>query len=123
MCATAVSDVRIPHFIGGEWVNSKTTDWQELINPATQAPLGKVPLADVAEVNAAIEAAAAAFPDWRRTPPEDRIQPLFKLKMLLEEHLDELSRLITIENGKTFTEAKAEFRRAIENVEVACAFR
>ena len=120
MCATAVSDIRIPHFIGGEWVNSNSTEWQELVNPATHAPLGKVPLAGVAEVNAAIEAAAAAFPDWRRTPPEDRIQPLFKLKMLLEEHLDELSRLITIENGKTFTEAKAEFRRAIENVEVAC---
>src|SRR5260221_1781271 len=120
MCATAVSDIRIPHFIGGEWVNSKTTDWQDLINPATQAPLGKGPAAGVAEVNAEIEAAAAAFPGWRRTPPEDRIQPLFKLKMLLEEHLDELSRLITTENGKTFTEAKAEFRRAIENVEVAC---
>jgi malonate-semialdehyde dehydrogenase (acetylating) / methylmalonate-semialdehyde dehydrogenase len=120
MCATAVSDIRIPHFIGGEWVNSKSTEWQDLVNPATHAPLGKVPLAGVAEVNAAIEAAAAAFPAWRRTPPEDRIQPLFKLKMLLEEHLDELSRLITIENGKTFTEAKAEFRRAIENVEVAC---
>ncbi len=120
MCATAISDVRIPHFIAGEWVNSKTTEWQELINPATHASLGKVPLADVAEVNAAVEAAAAAFPAWRRTPPEDRIQPLFKLKMLLEEHIDELSRLITIENGKTFTEAKAEFRRAIENVEVAC---
>src|SRR6266436_4256985 len=120
MCATAVSDIRIPHFIGGEWVNSNSTEWQDLVNPATHAPLGKVPLAGVAEVNAAIEAAAAAFPDWRRTPPEDRIQPLFKLKMLLEEHLDELSRLITIENGKTFTEAKAEFRRAIENVEVAC---
>ncbi len=73
-----------------------------------------------AEVNAAIEAAAAAFPEWRRTPPEDRIQPLFKLKMLLEEHLDELGRLITIENGKTVTEAKAELRSAIENVEVAC---
>ena len=120
MCATAVSDVRIPHFIAGEWVNSRTTDWQDLINPATHAPLGKVPLANVAEVNAAIEAAAAAFPEWRRTPPEDRIQPLFKLKMLLEEHLDELGRLITQENGKTLGEAKAELRRAIENVEVAC---
>jgi len=54
MCATAVSDIRIPHFIGGEWVNSKSTEWQDLINPATHAPLGKVPLAGVAEVNAAI---------------------------------------------------------------------
>ncbi len=67
-----------------------------------------------------MEAAAAAYPEWRRTPPEDRIQPLFKLKYLLEEHLDELSRIITQENGKTFTESKAELRRAIENVEVAC---
>jgi len=120
MSAPTVSDVRMPHFIGGEWVNSKSTDWQDLINPATHAPLGKVPIADVAEVNAAIEAAAAAFPEWRRTPPEDRIQALFKLKMLLEEHLDELGRLITLENGKTLGEAKAELRRAIENVEVAC---
>ena len=54
------------------------------------------------------------------TPPEDRIQPLFKLKTLLEEHIDEIARIITTENGKTFTEARAEMRRAIENVEVAC---
>jgi malonate-semialdehyde dehydrogenase (acetylating)/methylmalonate-semialdehyde dehydrogenase len=120
MTVTAISDVRIPHFIAGEWVHSNTSEWQDLLNPATQEPLGRVPLAGVAEVNAAIEAAAAAFPEWRRTPPEDRIQPLFKLKMLLEEHVDELGRLITIENGKTLVEAKAELRRAIENVEVAC---
>lgn len=120
MCATAVSDVRIPHFIGGQWVASKSAEWQDVVNPATAATLAKVPLAEAAEVNAAIEAAAAAFPAWRRTPPEDRIQPLFKLKVLLENHIDELSRLITMENGKTLTEAKAEWRRAIENVEVAC---
>src|SRR5438270_447126 len=120
MSATAVSDFRIPHFIGGEWVASTSTEWQPVVNPATQESLGQIPLAGVTEVNAAIEAAAAAFPDWRRTPAEDRIQPLFKLKMLLEEHLDELGRLITIENGKTLSEAKAELRRAIENVEVAC---
>ena len=72
------------------------------------------------KLTTAVEAAAAAFPEWRRTPPEDRIQPLFKLKMLLEEHIDDIARIITMENGKTFTEAKAEMRRAIENVEVAC---
>src|SRR5947207_8735968 len=120
MSATAVSDFQIPHFIGGEWVGSTSSEWQPVVNPATQESLGQIPLAGVTEVNAAIEAAAAAFPDWRRTPAEDRIQPLFKLKMLLEEHLDELGRLITIENGKTLSEAKAELRRAIENVEVAC---
>ncbi|HEY6129950.1 MAG TPA: CoA-acylating methylmalonate-semialdehyde dehydrogenase [Candidatus Acidoferrum sp.] len=120
MSATAVSDVRIPHFINGQWVQSTTTEWQELIDPATHASLGKVPLAEKSEVSAAIEAAAAAFPQWRRVPPEDRIQPLFKLKMLLEEHLDELARLIVVENGKTLGEARGELRRAIENVEVAC---
>ena len=77
MSATAVSDVRVPHFIGGEWVHSKSTTWQELVNPATHAPLGSIPIADAVEVNAAVEAAAAAFPSWRRTPPQDRIQPLF----------------------------------------------
>ena len=120
MCATAVSDFRVPHYINGQWTVSRSSQWQDVINPATTATLAKVPLADAAEVNAAVEAAAAAFPEWRRTPPEDRIQPLFKLKTLLEEHVDELSRLITMENGKTLTEAKAEWRRAIENVEVAC---
>ena len=91
-----------------------------MVNPATGETIATVPMADAAEVNAAIEAAAAAFPEWRRTPPEDRIQSLFKLKMLLEEHIDEIARMITMENGKTFAEARAELRRAIENVEVAC---
>jgi malonate-semialdehyde dehydrogenase (acetylating)/methylmalonate-semialdehyde dehydrogenase len=67
-----------------------------------------------------VKAAADAFPAWRRTPPGERVQYLFKLKNLLEEHIDELARLITVENGKTFGEAKAELRRGIENVEVAC---
>jgi malonate-semialdehyde dehydrogenase (acetylating)/methylmalonate-semialdehyde dehydrogenase len=82
--------------------------------------LARVPLADAAEVDAAVSAAAAAFPEWRRTPPEDRIQPLFKLKVLLEDHIDHIARTITQENGKTLAEARAELRRAIENVEVAC---
>jgi malonate-semialdehyde dehydrogenase (acetylating)/methylmalonate-semialdehyde dehydrogenase len=120
MSVTVTSAARIPHFIGGQWVHSKSSTWQDLLNPATHAPLGNVPIADAAEVNAAVEAAADAFPAWRRTPPQDRIQPLFKLKTLLEEHLEELARMITIENGKTFVEAKAELRRAIENVEVSC---
>jgi len=66
-----------------------------------------------------IEAAQKAYPAWRRTPVEDRIQYLFRLKYLLDEHIDELSRIITDENGKTFKESKGEMKRAIENVEVA----
>src|SRR5712672_3459146 len=111
---------RLTNFINGQWTDSSAREWRDVINPATGETLAQVPLAEAAEVNQAVEAAAAAFPEWRRTPPEDRIQPLFKLKMLLEDHLDDIARFITQENGKTFTEAKAEMRRAIENVEVAC---
>ena len=120
MSTAIITEAKVPHYIDGQWVESNARDWSEIINPATGESLGKVPLADAAEVTRAIEAAAAAFPAWRRTPPEDRIQPLFHLKHLLEEHVDDISRLITQENGKTFPEAKAEMRRAIENVEVAC---
>jgi malonate-semialdehyde dehydrogenase (acetylating) / methylmalonate-semialdehyde dehydrogenase len=111
---------KLSHYINGQWTEAQTSEWRDVVNPATGELLASVPMADAADVNAAVEAAAAAFPEWRRTPPEDRIQPLFKLKMLLEDHIDEIARIITLENGKTFAEAKAEMRRAIENVEVAC---
>ncbi|MGH9497240.1 MAG: CoA-acylating methylmalonate-semialdehyde dehydrogenase [Candidatus Sulfotelmatobacter sp.] len=111
---------RLTNFSNGQWTESNASEWRDVVNPATGEILASVPMGGAAEVNAAVEAAAAAFPEWRRTPPEDRIQPLFKLKMLLEEHIDDIGRIITMENGKTFIEAKAEMRRAIENVEVAC---
>jgi len=120
MTVAAPSLPKLSNYINGHWADSNTSEWQEVINPATGETLAQVPLSSPAEVAAAVDAAAAAFPQWRRTPPEDRIQPLFKLKVLLEEHIDEISRIITQENGKTFAEAKAEMRRAIENVEVAC---
>src|SRR5437899_11491839 len=82
--------------------------------------MARVPLGSREDVDKAVRAAAAAFPEWRRTPPEDRIQYLFKLKQLLEDHLEDLARTITTENGKTLAESRGELRRAIENVEVAC---
>src|ERR1700728_3304681 len=112
--------IRLTNYINGRWTDSSASEWRDVVNPATGETLAQVPLAEAAEVNQAIDAAAAAFPEWRRTPPEDRIQPLFKLKMLLEDHIDDIARIITQENGKTFGEAKAEMRRGIENVEVAC---
>ena len=118
---TVASPVLTVHnFIDGSWIESRASDFLDVINPATGEAIARTPQSTVDEVNAAIEAAAAAYPDWRRTPPEDRIQPLFKLKQLLEDHIDDFGRLISQENGKTFAEAKAEMRRAIENVEVAC---
>ena len=120
MTEATATRTRVLNYINGTWMESKTAEWRDVVNPATAEAIAQVPLSTAAEVDAAVESAAIAFRDWRRTPAEDRIQPLFKLKMLLEEHIDELSRIITQENGKTFAEAKAELRRAIENVEVAC---
>ena len=91
-----------------------------VINPATTETIAQVPLGGDDDVAAAVEAASAAFPGWRTTPPEERIQFLFKLKQSMEEHFEDVGRLITMENGKTLIEAKAEVRRGIENVEVAC---
>jgi len=120
--STAVTSqvTELQNYVNGAWRRSTATEFLDVINPATAEALARTPLSTSADVDAAVQAAAAAFPAWRRTPPGERIQYLFKLKNLLEENLDELSRLITLENGKTFAEAKAEMRRAIENVEVAC---
>jgi len=108
------------NYINGQWRRSKASEYLEVINPATAESLAQTPLGGEDDVADAVEAASSAFADWRRTPPQERIQFLFKLKQLLEDHFDEVSRLITMENGKTFTEAKAELRRGIENTEVAC---
>ena len=111
---------RLPNYINGQWQNSTAKEFADVLNPANGETLAQVPLDGEADVRAAIDSATAAFPEWRRTPPEERIQYLFKLKQLLEDHLEDLARIITTENGKTLTEARAELRRAIENVEVAC---
>jgi len=110
----------LANYVNGGWRRATATEFFEVRNPATAEVLARTPLSAATEVEAAVQAAAAAFPAWRRTPPGERVQYLFKLKNLLEENLEELARIITIENGKTFAEAKAEMRRAIENVEVAC---
>lgn len=120
MGSLTTTAVAVPNYINGQWTESQAGEWVDVVNPATGETIARTPLSSAAEVGAAVEAAARAFPEWRRTPPEDRIQYLFKLKQLMEEHFEELGRIITEENGKTLGEAKGELRRAIENVEVAC---
>ncbi len=111
---------QVLNYIDGEWLPSTATNYLEIVNPATSEVLGEVPLSPALEVDTAAMAAAQAFEEWRRVPAVDRIQYLFKLKNLLEEHFEDLSRTITIECGKTIGESRGEIRRAIENVEVAC---
>ena len=108
------------NFISGQWSDGNSAETYSVFNPATAETLADIQLAEAADVNKAVEAASAAFPDWRRTPPQTRIQYLFKFKQLLEEHAEEIARSITEENGKTLAEARAELQRGIENVEVAC---
>jgi len=107
------------HYAGG-WRASNVEDCADVINPANGEKLACVPLGAKKDVDAAVQAAISAFPKWRRTPPEERIQYLFKLKQLLERHLEELAQICTEENGKTLAESRAELGRTIENVEVAC---
>jgi len=108
------------NFVDGKWVEVQGRDKLPVFNPATGETLGEVPLSSAEDVDQAAQAAARAFPEWRRTPATDRVQYLFRLKNLMEEHFEELARSITLENGKTLDEARGEMRRAIENVEVAC---
>ncbi len=111
---------QLSNYVNGQWSQSAAREFLDVINPATGELLARTPLSGEAETTKAIEAAAAAFPEWRRTPPEERIQYLFKLKQICEDHFEEIARLTTQENGKTLTEARAELRRGIENIEVAC---
>lgn len=112
--------VHLLNYINGQWSLSQTSAYLPVVNPATAEILAQVPLSSKHEVDTAATAAANAFTTWRRIPPTARVQYLFKLKILLEDYLDELACTITIECGKTLAESKAELQRAIENVEVAC---
>lgn len=119
MTVTA-SKEQLLNYVGGQWQRSSASELLDVHNPASGDTIATVPLSVGAEVDAAVKAASEAFPDWRDTPVVDRIQPLFKLKTLLEQHLDELAQIITNEAGKTFAESRGELKRGLENIEVAC---
>jgi malonate-semialdehyde dehydrogenase (acetylating) / methylmalonate-semialdehyde dehydrogenase len=107
-------------FVGGKWVDSRATSRGDVFNPATGEVIAKVPLGTRADVDAAVAAARAAFPLWRATPVVERARAMFAFKNRLEEHFEELARLVTTEHGKTLDESRGSLRRGIEAVEVAC---
>lgn len=107
------------HYWGGEWRRPMGTRVLPVHDPARAEVVGQVAMATAAEVGAAVEAAHQAFLSWRRVPVTERIQPLFRLKMILERDFEALARTITLECGKTLAESRGEMRRAIENVETA----
>lgn len=111
---------RLYNYINNEWRESSATEYLDVTNPATAEVMARVPLSSASEVDQAAQAAAAAFPGWRRTPAVERVQYLFKLKHLLEQNFEDLSRTITMECGKTLDESRGEMQRAIDNVDTAC---
>lgn len=111
---------KVLDFINGQWTDAKSADLLDVINPAQGQSIAEVVMTPKTVVADAVEAGHKAYQEWRRTPVLDRIQYMFKLKMLLEEHLDDIAKIITNECGKTYKESIGEMRRGIENVEVAC---
>ena len=115
-----MSAERVPALIGGRFQESGSDEVDPIYDPATGETIAMLPYSTPDEINRAVRAAAEAFPAWADTPVPDRAQVMFRFKALLEDLFEELSRLVTHENGKTLAEARGEVRRAIEVVELAC---
>ncbi|MFG5861319.1 CoA-acylating methylmalonate-semialdehyde dehydrogenase [Metapseudomonas lalkuanensis] len=112
--------VSIDHFIHGRVTPGTSGRAQNVTNPSTGVVTGEVALASAQEVDEAVKSAAAAFPAWSNLPPLRRARVMFKFLELLNQHRDELARMITAEHGKVFTDAQGEVTRGIEIVEFAC---
>lgn len=110
----------LKNYINGQWVESKSPALLDVINPATGKSVAKVPAGSSQDIADAAGLAHEAWEAWRNTPATQRVQYLFKMKQILEEHTDEIAAICTKECGKTFAESKAEMVRAVENIEVAC---
>lgn len=107
------------NFINGQFVDAQTSKKLEVISPLDGTLLSTVPLSTPADLNKAVEAAQAAFPSWSKTPIKERVQVFFRYKTLLEKHLEELAKLCSEENGKTYGESVAEIEKSIELTEFA----
>lgn len=107
--------------INGEFVESKTSQWQDIVNPATQEILGRVPFATREEVEAAINAAQEAFTSWRQTPIQARMRIMLKLQELIRANAKNIAQVLTAEQGKTLADAEGDIQRGLEVVEHACS--
>ncbi len=117
--STKYPDVR--NYIGGEFVDGNGAQFLDVTNPADGSVISRVPLSGQAEVDRAVQAARKAFPAWSAMPIKERVQVFFRYKMLLEKHIDELTALVTEENGKIENEARAEVLKSAELTEFACS--
>ena len=107
--------------INGQFVESETAQWQDIINPATQELLGRVPFATPEEVNAAIASAQRAFASWKDTPIQARMRIMLKLQDLIRQNAKAIAQVLTAEQGKTLADAEGDIQRGLEVVEHACS--
>ncbi|HTW63199.1 MAG TPA: CoA-acylating methylmalonate-semialdehyde dehydrogenase [Bryobacteraceae bacterium] len=120
MIASQPSVQTVSFYVNGQWEDAGNRRLMPVTNPATGAEIAQVAYATADDVDRTVRAAHAAFLKWRDVPVVERMQPLYRYKMLLEKHANQLAATLTTENGKTIDDARAEVRRAIQMVEVAC---
>ena len=116
---TTIPTVKL--LINGEWIESRSTEWRDIVNPATQEVLARVPFATAAEVDAAVAAAKEAFKTWRATPSGARARIMLKFQSLIREHSKRIAQILTAEQGKTLPDAEGDIFRGLEVVEHACS--
>jgi malonate-semialdehyde dehydrogenase (acetylating)/methylmalonate-semialdehyde dehydrogenase len=112
--------LKLKYHAGGQWLESKTSRYMPCYNPSTGAVIAYTPQCTAGEVEQAIQAAAAAFPGWSDTPVGKRVQVLFRMKASMDAHVDELTYLLALENGKKWDEAMGDVLKVIEVLEYAC---
>lgn len=110
----------VRNYSNGKWVEPEHSGYVDVINPSTGEAIGKTPLSTAAETNRAVEAAAQAYQEWRKTPVARRVVPLYKLAQLLRDKEEKIARVLVEEMGKSLPDARAEMKRIFENIEVAC---
>lgn len=119
--ASASAIPTVPLLIQGEWIESATTEFRPVINPATQRVLARVPMATAAEVDAAVGAARRAFDNWRQTPIGARLRIMLKFQALIRQHSSRIAAILTAEQGKTLSDAEGDIFRGLEVVEHAAS--
>ncbi len=111
---------KLKYCVGGKWLESKTHKYMDCYNPSTGEVIAQAPQCTADEVESAVKAAEKAFPAWADTPVGSRVQVLYKLKTLIEKHLDELTHLLAMEEGKKWDEAMGDVLKVNEVIEFAC---
>jgi malonate-semialdehyde dehydrogenase (acetylating)/methylmalonate-semialdehyde dehydrogenase len=107
--------------LDGKFIDSRTSEWHDVVNPATQEVLAQVPFSTDEEINAAVASAKQAYKTWKNTPLAARARIMLKLQALVREHMSRIARTLSAEQGKTLADAEGDVFRGLEVVEHACS--